>query len=717
MSLVIFFALNSLEAFLVAYFLFNQGSVSSQALGTNLSGARLVFVLLMVLIGSFFLILTISSARKSEKWKGIIFGIINQKKVVSLLVVACFILLITFLFLLASPPSVFGDFQQLFLRAEPILAWLTVVIAQVLVWIISCYIIVFVIKRADFAFSFVDMDIPTILFLALVLVKLVLVTSSAYGPSVDDELEYYDIVFYLNQGAFFQVQNAFHYPFLYAVSLLPAMAFSQHTFTAIKFLNVLLSSSVVFPVYFLARLFLDNKKAAAMTFLCCLVPFHLVFPRRIQSENLYYPLFFWSVLFIFTEPNDEHQSTNWDILSGMTIGALYLTRYITLAALPAFFLGWWFKKKSKTNKSRITLRQILYQLILLVIVTFLTFSPWLFLGLSHNVPIKELLGFGIAANVGDGSHLTFQNLVIWFILYACYYVLIASPFLPLIIEMTFSCFRKKAGPLISRWMVFVGLLVASYGAAVVRHSWRAYYNADLISKIMGRYLIFFSPLFLLTAFITFSEIYPKHRQPFIEILARSLLSFVFVLFACLVLIANVVFSTDKLLLKSIGSIDGYYVKLLGCSYLLIIGVLYLIFAIAQIQNWRRTWLAGTILTAIFYTVGLPTYLNELVRGQVYSHGGQLIAEAIFSETGHEGMNNPINLYLPNSIPSRQKNEIAMSVAVRGFKALSPYTYDVGNIRGLDGFVLLPIDKLITTQGILVKELEINADKFALLRIQ
>jgi hypothetical protein len=339
------------------------------------------------------------------------------------------------------------------------------------------------------------------------------------------------------------------------------------------------------------------------------------------------------------------------------------------------------------------------------------------MGFSQNVPLKELVGFGIAARVGDGSHLTLMNLVIWFILYACYYILIASPLMPLILDSITSGLRRKAAPLMKRWVIFFGLLVAAYGAAVARHSWRAYYNAEVMSKIMGRYLLFFGPLFLLTAFINFSEINRGKNLPIKKILGSVLVSFVLVVFSYLVFFKSVVFSTDGSLLKALGSIDGYYIKLLGWVYLLIVGLIYLILAIAQIQNWRRTWLVGTLLTAIFYMAGLPIYLNELVSDQVFARGGQEIAEAIFSETGPEGINYPIKLHLPNSIPTRQKNEIAMSVAVRGFKALTLYTYSVGNIQGLDGFFLLPQDQFINHQSILVKELEINSSKFALVRIQ
>lgn len=718
MAVIIFFILNSFEAFLVAFFLYTQGSISSGTLFNNLSAFRLILVLIIGLIGFLFLVLSFYAFSKKDGQNKLLTSIFQKSKVVFALIFFMLFVLGFLLLLLSTRPEFFKNLQAAFIRFEPILAWLTIIVAQTLFVVICCFIAFQILnKKSGSTHSMTDLNIPTLIFTAMVIVKLLFITSTAYGPSISDEKEYYDLTFYLDQGNLFQIKDAFHSPFLYAVALLPAMPFSQYTFDVIKLINVLLSSSAVFPIYFLARRFIDPKKAAAMTILCCLMPFHLVIPRRIQSENLYYPLFMWSVLFVFSDPKDEHHQTIWDILNGISLGALYLTRYITLAALPAFFLAWWVKRLPGHFNFKKISKQVLLQFVFLTSTAVLTFSPWLIMGFSQKVPLKELVGFGIASRVGDASHLTLQNMLIWAVLYACYYILIASPFLPILLGSLTLFFKNITSPLIKQWMILMGLLTGAYGAAVVRHSWRAYYNTEIISKIMGRYLIFFGPLFLLTAFISFSKENLKDKSSTKKVVVTTLASSALVLFAWLVFIANSVFKTDGALFKALGSIDGYYVEILGSVFLIMIGGIYLILAGIQIWKKQILWAAAVVLIALFYSVGIPRYSNELVIDQIYTLAGKNIAEAIIRDIGADRMSEPINLYLPNSVDSRKNNEIGMSVAVRGLKAFSPYTFDVNTWpqnRNPEGYTLLPAGLLQESETHVLITVEIDASQFALI---
>ena len=266
-------------------------------------------------------------------------------------------------------------------------------------------------------------------------------------------------------------------------------------------------------------------------------------------------------------------------------------------------------------------------------------------------------------------------------------------------------------------MILVGLLTAAFGAAVIRHSWRAYYNAEIINKIMGRYLIFFGPLFLLTAFIAFSVENQKDKHTTKNIVFTILASFVLEAFAWLVFIPNSVFRTDGTLFKALGSIDGYYVEILGSTFLIIIGGIYLLLAGFQIWKKQTLWVVAFAAIAIYYSVGLPRYFRELVTDQVYAQTGKNIAEAIIHNIGVEGMSEPINLYLPNSIDSRNNNEIGMSVAVRGFKAFSPYTFDVNtwpDKRTANGYILLPAELIQGSEASALISIEVDAGHFVLI---
>ena len=67
MALIIFFLINSLETFLVAFFIFSQGSLSPGNLVNNLSGSRLLIVILLGIIGILFMILAVLTSIKKVK--------------------------------------------------------------------------------------------------------------------------------------------------------------------------------------------------------------------------------------------------------------------------------------------------------------------------------------------------------------------------------------------------------------------------------------------------------------------------------------------------------------------------------------------------------------------------------------------------------------------------------------------------------------------------
>ncbi len=253
---------------------------------------------------------------------------------------------------------------------------------------------------------------------------------------------------------------------------MPALVFGTYAFDGIKLLNVLASSSVIFPVYFIARHFMGRKQSLLAVLLTCLIPYHLVFPRRILSENLFFPLFIWTVFITFAKPKNARMRLPWDLLNGAMLAVLYLTRYITLAAIPFFVLAWWVKPfEGEPGLFKPGWKKFGH-LVGMGAALLLTFSPWLIAGLREGVNLKLVLGFGVASKT-DPAQLTLYNLVIWIVLYASYYVLVAAPVLNLLLAAFTQLDLKKWREDLGRLVFQVLALMAGFYLAVTRHSWRA----------------------------------------------------------------------------------------------------------------------------------------------------------------------------------------------------------------------------------------------------
>jgi hypothetical protein len=269
-------------------------------------------------------------------------------------------------------------------------------------------------------------------------------------------------------------------------------------------LNAIFASNIVFPLYLLARRFLTQKYSLILIAIACVIPFQFLIPNRLLSENLYFPLLLWCVYLAFVLPENPKQRWLWDSLTGLFFGLLYLTRFISLAIIPFLMLIWWLKPFDGVRGIFHLNWKKIGHAFLIIAVTGLVYSPWIFIGIHNGLSLKECLGFGITASTNT-QQLTILNLLIWLLLYLAYFILLAAPVLNVFaIAMQVFYPRKIETDENSRWLWSLLFLLMGFSAAVVRHSWRAFYNLEMPERIMGRYVIYFVPLFLLTGFIGIS---------------------------------------------------------------------------------------------------------------------------------------------------------------------------------------------------------------------
>ncbi|MDD2665853.1 MAG: glycosyltransferase family 39 protein [Methanocellales archaeon] len=122
-------------------------------------------------------------------------------------------------------------------------------------------------------------------------------------------------------------------PPLYPVILSISYIFGDITaaYPVMKVINAFLSSLIIIPVFLIADEFISIKKSLIVAFLSSLLPASFSFTSTIMSENLFYPLFMFSLFFMMKSIIEDDKK--WDILCGLFIGLSILTRMPGLALL------------------------------------------------------------------------------------------------------------------------------------------------------------------------------------------------------------------------------------------------------------------------------------------------------------------------------------------------------------------------------------------------
>ncbi|RLE42117.1 hypothetical protein DRJ19_04690 [Candidatus Woesearchaeota archaeon] len=127
------------------------------------------------------------------------------------------------------------------------------------------------------------------------------------------------------------------YPPLYPLLLSPLTVIADVNLRYMLGLavNAIISSLLIFPVYEIARMYLDERKAFIISAITAFAPISLTYSFVWMSENLYFPLFAYSVLWILREER---------VKAGIGVGLATLTKVIGLALIP--FMIWKFRRQS-----------------------------------------------------------------------------------------------------------------------------------------------------------------------------------------------------------------------------------------------------------------------------------------------------------------------------------------------------------------------------------
>ena len=263
------------------------------------------------------------------------------------------------------------------------------------------------------------------------------------------------------------------YPPLYSVLISPAFIFKNMTYvyTAIKIINSVISSLIIFPVYYFAKEILTEKKALLAAILISVAPMSLAFSGYIMSENLFYVLFLTAAYFIYKASKENNLI--YDAFAGIFIGLTILTRYLGLALLVPvgiIFLYDLFVTKNKTNK------------LVTISIALAIFGAWLFRnGYLFGYDLSGIFG----TYIREGYPVTFTplSLTIWTILnFATIIISTGFIFVTAIFSDIKENFRKHP----YFYFILFSVLITTLVMMAERTAGSALFKVDTLISLTGR---------------------------------------------------------------------------------------------------------------------------------------------------------------------------------------------------------------------------------------
>lgn len=358
-----------------------------------------------------------------------------------------------------------------------------------------------------------------ILFLSLIVIKLLLIPLVPVPLGYSDSLAYFEQAkTFFDTGSFTQLIETAKFPPLYALAISPAYLFEDMNtvFLVMKIINTLLSSLIIFPAYILAREFLNKKKSCIIATLSSFIPTIFTMNFYIFSENLFFPLFLFSVYFIYKTFSEY--KWYWALLTGFFIGLSLLTRFAAIILLGTIILITIKKLFQREKKA-------LFTAFISLSAFLLTITPWLYTKTQiFGWSIQGiLLGYSPELQTATQQNFIFVKLI-WAFLYTNYLFLALGIIIVILAFQFISNYKNKNKKEKTLIEIILCLSIITIALAANNSGNIIPYTAH---RVIGRYIAMLFPFWLLLSFLTDQKI----KKSYILITALFLLiSTPFILF-------------------------------------------------------------------------------------------------------------------------------------------------------------------------------------------
>ncbi|MEK6974146.1 MAG: glycosyltransferase family 39 protein [Nanoarchaeota archaeon] len=435
------------------------------------------------------------------------------------------------------------------------------------------------------------------LFAAILLVFFILVTSKiviAYfvkSPTVFADEYYYMKMArsFFYHGNFF-IDNTFtaSYPPLYPMTLSVSYMFHDMriVYFAMKVINALVSSLIIFPLYLLAREFLDRKNSLLISGMISIMPPFFSISPYILSENLFYTLFVFSIYFIYKAFSKKR--LKYDFFAGLFIALTMLTRVIGIILIAIFIIVLLLRRKDfNIKKTLVVLIPIVLVIPWIMLVNFYLSLPGIIKNTGYDLTISNILStkYFIHAFFWIPIILTYFILASGFIFFVAYLLFMNKKYLDDKLKIFYS---------ITTVTILMFLLLASFYIL-------AYQDLDniLIGRPIERYFAPVLALIVLSGYIAiYNNILRKSSYKSLSLIA-VLLSICFLLSTPLILYSLFPANNPSLIylgvMSTLINMSLYY-------KLLVFGIIFFILPYMAIHLYRLRMINLVRIFIIFFAL-------------------------------------------------------------------------------------------------------------------
>ena len=338
-----------------------------------------------------------------------------------------------------------------------------------------------------------------LIYLAITLVKIFFVLHIPSPFIFSDETAYSKIALsFFESKTFAPGGSPAAYPLpLYPVLLSTAYVFGDITaaYPVMKIINAFLSSLLLIPVFLIAKEFITEKKSIIVAFLSSLLPASFAFSATVMSENLFYPLFMFSLFFMLKSITKGDKK--WDILCGLFIGLSVLTKLHGLALLISLLFALLIKGVymiSLEDNIKIKVQKIFRVFIdkwCIFLSSAVVAAPWfLRTGYYFGFSITGLTGgtFGIASGLAENAS--------------------SQPTTIYVIDFIYWALRHTGYFIFATGIIFFGFALLHTWKIVKQRRWNKDKNEEITAFILISWVSFFS-------FILFSAYHTYHGHGYL----------------------------------------------------------------------------------------------------------------------------------------------------------------------------------------------------------
>lgn len=460
-----------------------------------------------------------------------------------------------------------------------------------------------------------------LLFIGLIVIKSIL-ASLVLAPSMfSDEYEYAKIAQnFWERGTFKVHDKPIDVPPAYPITISFAYIFEDMrvVYLAIKIINAIISSLIIFPAYFLAKELMSKRLALIATVLVGILPASFSDATYVMAENLFFVLMITAAYLLYktlTSRDKIAKFIAYPLLIGFLTFITYMTKVLGILLLIAIGIIFAIKasesilinkKGSKSSFFKNSLIALLFAGIFAIALKFL--------------PLYQYINYLFLKEQNTSSQI-FLSAIFWVMTYLGY-LIIASGFLPAIkIFSTKSANAKKRAYL----LVLGALTVAGIAVAMKHNINTAFLNTTIFSLLsgrpMGRYLDYLLPLIIIGGFATINTKINKKAAYILSALA--IISAIFLSTYDLIPINNSslsLFGIARLILESLSG----QAELLSASYffICIIAAMIAIMIIAAALKCKKVTSIALIIATLFMITNTINYSIAIYNSETYWYNGE-----------------------------------------------------------------------------------------------